>query len=151
MNSNLSADNMLSQLEYFTNMYQPVMAEMQKRVSSSNNFTSEVNNIKTFIQNRHKNVYNFLKTDLELTGETASVDLAVNDAKGGKLLVEGIAVNAKSGKWSGTFFTDYKVTVKAVPAEGYTFSGWTGATGSGDTITVTPGQASGITANFTKR
>ena len=151
MNSNLSADNMLSQLEYFTNMYQPVMAEMQKRVSSSNNFTSEVNNIKTFIQNRHKNVYNFLKTDLELTGETASVDLAVNDAKGGKLLVEGVAVNAKSGKWSGTFFTDYKVTVKAVPAEGYTFSGWTGATGSGDTITVTPGQASGITANFTKK
>jgi hypothetical protein len=151
MNSNLSADNMLSQLEYFTNMYQPVMAEMQKRVSSSNNFTSEVNNIKTFIQNRHKNVYNFLKTDLELTGETASVDLAVNDAKGGKLLVEGVAVNPNSGKWSGTFFTDYKVTVKAVPAEGYTFSGWTGTTGSGDTITVTPGQASGITANFTKK
>ena len=151
MSSNLSESNMLSQLEYFTNMYQPVMAEMQKRVSSSNNFTSEVNNIKTFIQNRHKNVYNFLKTDLELTGETASVDLAVNDAKGGKLLVEGVAVNPNSGKWSGTFFTDFKVTVKAVPAEGYTFSGWTGATGSGDTITVTPGQASGITANFTKK
>ncbi|MBQ5989471.1 MAG: CotH kinase family protein [Oscillospiraceae bacterium] len=151
MSSNLSESNMLTQLEYFTNMYQPVMQEQQQRIGNSNNFTSEVNNIKTFIQNRHKNVYNFLKTDLELTGETASVDLAVNDAKGGKLLVEGVAVNPNSGKWSGTFFTDYKVTVKAVPAEEYTFSGWTGATGSGDTITVTPGQASGITANFTKK
>ena len=151
MSSNLSESNMLSQLEYFTNMYQPVMQEHQQRIGNSNNFTSEVNNIKTFIQNRHKNVYSFLKTDLELTGETATVEASVNDAKGGKLVINGVAADTKNGKWSGTYFTDYTVTIKAVPAEGYTFSGWTGAQGSGDTITVTPGQASGITANFTKK
>jgi len=151
MNKNLSQENMISELDRFTKMYEPVMTEQEKRIGNQSNFRNEVNNIKTFIQNRSKNVYNFMKTDLSLTGDTAAVNLAVNDSQGGTLLVNTITADMKNNKWSGTYFTDYPVTVKAVPAEGYVFAGWEGVQGSGDTITVTPGQAQNITAKFTRR
>lgn len=150
MNKNLSQDNMLSELERFVNMYSPVMEEQNRRIGNQNNFNSNVNDIKTFIQNRHKNIYSFIKTDLELAGNTAEVNLAVNNAQGGTLQVNTITADMKNGSWSGTYFSDYPVTIKAVPAPGYRFAGWEGASGSGDTITVTPGQAQKITANFTR-
>ncbi len=150
MNRNLSQENMLAQLEKFTGMYQPVMEEQNRRIGNQNNFNSNINDIKTFIQNRHKNMYSFIKQDLELAGDTAEVSLAVNDSNGGTLVVNTITADMKNNRWSGTYFTDYPVTVKAVPAEGYRFAGWEGAEGSGDTVTVTPGQAQNITAKFTR-
>ncbi len=140
---------MLAQLDVFTKMYEPVMQEQMKRIGNSNNFSSNVNDIRTFIQNREKYMYSFLKTDLGLKGDTAKLELGVNDSQGGTLIVNTITADMNSNQWSGTYFTDYPVTITAVPAEGYRFAGWEGAEGSGNTITVTPGQAKKITAKFT--
>lgn len=150
MNKNLSQTNMLEQLDRFTKMYEPVMQEQMKRIGNSNNFSSNVNDIRTFIQNREKYMYSFLKSDLSLTGDTAELELSVNDSNGGTIRVNTITADMNSNQWSGTYFTDYPVTLTAVPAEGYRFAGWEGAEGNGETITVTPGQAQKITAKFTR-
>jgi uncharacterized repeat protein (TIGR02543 family) len=151
MNKNLSQENMLTRLDEFKKMYEPVIEEHMRRVSTSSNFNSEVSNIRTFIQNREKYIYNFFKSDLSLSGQTADINLAVNDAQGGALVVNTITADMKDNKWSGTYCTDYPVTITAVPAEGYVFDGWEGAEGEGESITVTPGQAQQITARFTKQ
>ena len=36
--------------------------------------------------------------------------------------------------WRGSYFTDYPVTVTAVPAEGYRFVGWQGDCESEETV-----------------
>jgi len=150
MNKNLSQENMLSELDRFTKMYEPVMNEQESRIGNSSNFRNELNNIKSFIQNREKNMLTFMKNDLNLTGQAAEISLSVNDSTGGTLMVNTISADMKDNKWSGTYFTDYPVTVKAVPAEGYVFSGWEGIEGNSDTITVKPGQAAEIKAKFTR-
>ena len=39
------------------------------------------------------------------------------------------------GSWTGKYYTDYPVTVTAVPADGYEFVGWSGSvTSNSDTI-----------------
>lgn len=151
MNKNLSQKNMLSQLDIFTKMYEPVIEEHMRRVGNSNNFRSEVSNIKTFIQNREKYIYSFMKNNLSLSGQTATLNIAVNDAQGGSIIVNTITADMTDNKWSGTYCTDYPVTITAVPAEGYVFSGWEGAEGEGASVTVTPGQVQQIKASFTRQ
>lgn len=149
MNKNLSQENMLSELDRFTKIYEPVIQEHMARLGGSNNFNTEINDIKTFIQNREKNIYSFFRTDLELSGETAQLNLAVNDSNAGTIQVN--TITATGSQWSGTYCTDYPVTLTAIPAEGYTFTGWSGgADGNSATITVTPGRAETITAQFSK-
>ena len=75
----------------------------------------------------------------EVTLETAcmtgvSYDGAVSDEAGGTVLLNTIAPDFEKGVWRGSYFTDYPVTVTAVPAEGYRFVGWQGDCESEETV-----------------
>lgn len=48
------------------------------------------------------------------------------ETQGGTILLNTITPDLRDGEWRGTYFTDYPVTVTAVPAEGYRFVGWQG-------------------------
>ncbi len=75
----------------------------------------------------------------EITLETACVtDVSYSGAPlgeaGGTVLLNTIAPDFEDGVWKGSYFTDYPVTVMAVPAEGYRFVGWQGDCESEETV-----------------
>ena len=53
--------------------------------------------------------------------------------------------------WAGTFGRGDKITLTAVPEDGFVFSGWSGAVSSSDlTVTVSVWEAEELTCSFTK-
>lgn len=48
------------------------------------------------------------------------------DEKGGTILLNTIVPETENGEWKGSYFTEYPVTVTALPDEGYRFVGWQG-------------------------
>ncbi|MCL5096827.1 MAG: lamin tail domain-containing protein [Candidatus Omnitrophica bacterium] len=102
---------------------------------------SGVQEIKDYAAQRAANFAAELSSDL---GVGTTVPLTLNhDPLQGIVLVEGVPVEPSTFE----LFRDIPFTLKAVPAPGYAFSGWTGTTG-GDSITVTLSAAQAITANF---
>lgn len=59
-----------------------------------------------------------------LSGTPETVTLSVNDAGAGTVTLNTITPDLSDGSWSGTYYTDYPVTVTAVPHEGYEFVRW---------------------------
>ena len=64
-----------------------------------------------------------------LDNGTAEVTVTVQNADKGQVVINTLAVPSES--WGGTYFKDVPITIHAVPNEGATFTGWSGAiTGS---------------------
>ena len=69
------------------------------------------------------------------------------------IIINSVTPQLTDGKWCGNYYTDYPVTVTAVPAPGYSFSGWTGnVMSSNETLTfmLTANELNELTACFTK-
>lgn len=96
----------------------------------------------TYATTRAANVHAEIATQL---GVATAVDftLGISDPAHGSFLVDGIPVTASTFK----LFPNIPITLRAVAAPGYAFTGWTGATG-GETVTITPLGGETVTAGF---
>ncbi len=103
---------------------------------------SNIQQIKDYATQRAANFYGEVSSQLGI-GAAVDFTLGVNNAARGSVLVQGVPVEASTFK----MFPNAPFTLKAVPAPGYVFSSWTGATG-GDNLSVTLTGARTITANF---
>ena len=86
-----------------------------------------------------------LAEEFSLQGTLETVNLEVNDREGGTILLNTTTPNLSDGSWNGKYYTDFPVTMTAVPAEGYRFAGWEGSVQSGETIIEVPLENGGIT------
>ena len=78
-----------------------------------------------------------LAEEFQLTGTLQPVTIHSDDPSMGSVTVNTSAIDLTSGSWSGNYFTDFPITVTAVPHEGYRFLGWKGAADSSDsTLTI---------------
>lgn len=59
-----------------------------------------------------------------LSGTLETVTLSVNDTDAGTVTLNTAAPDLTEGSWSGSYYTDYPVTVTAIPNEGYEFVRW---------------------------
>ncbi len=66
----------------------------------------------------------FMAREFELSGTEETVTLSVNDPAYGTVTLNTVTPDLTSGTWSGTYFTDYPVTVTANAAPGFSFSYW---------------------------
>lgn len=103
---------------------------------------SNIQQIKDYATQRSANFYGEVSTQLGI-GAAVDFTLAVNNAVRGSIMVQGVPVEASTFK----MFPNAPFTLNAVPAPGYVFSSWTGASG-GDNLSVTLTGARTITANF---
>lgn len=80
----------------------------------------------SFFLKRFDYVTTYLAEEFQLSGTLEPVEISVNDPAGGSVIVNTSVINLSDKSWSGKYFTDYPITVTAVPNEGYIFVGWEG-------------------------
>lgn len=77
-----------------------------------------------FFPARTEAVTGYLAEEFGLEGTKETVRLSVNDAEAGTVTLNTIEPDLSEGEWSGTYFTDYPITVTAQAGNGYRFVGW---------------------------
>lgn len=121
------------------------------RYDSAQYYHSKIDQLANFLDGRYQAFPDIMKSAMGL-GDTANVEISLSDGSKSGIVVN----NSKpdmSGTFKGKYFTDYPVTVTAVPAEGERFVRWeyTGCSVSGtdsETVTVRFGRDCSLKAVF---
>lgn len=88
-----------------------------------------------FFEKRFDYIVPYMAEEFDLTGTLEKVTLKVNNSNGGTIRLNTTTPDLSKGSWTGRYYTDYPVTVTAVPEEGYEFVGWSGSVTS-DSATI---------------
>ncbi len=112
---------------------------------SMSNWYDEIEVLTDFAAERLPVLTNHLKLRFNLEG-TFELSASVSNPQHGRIEICGVGVPAS---FSGPYFMNVPVTVKAIPADGYTFNGWEGASNSGNNeIELNLSSDASITAYF---
>ncbi|WP_313805897.1 CotH kinase family protein [Flavobacterium sp.] len=99
---------------------------------------------------------NHIRSKFGITGSDRTITLDVSDVAQGFVKMNTIDIlgstpglNANPYPWSGQYFNNVPVKIKAIPYNGYQFSHWSGASSSTNAeITLTPTANLSLTAHF---
>lgn len=95
---------------------------------AESNLSKEISSVRTFYNNRFASITNHVKSSFALSGNLAKVTIQ-NDDSQGSITVNTITPQMKNGSWSGSYYTDYPITLTAEPKSGYQFAYWETSTG----------------------
>lgn len=111
-----------------------------------------LDSMRDFYANRFAYAVTDLAEVFGLTGKLSQIRLECPDGQGGSLKVNTVFPDLEGGVWEGQYFTDYPVTVTAIPEEGYSFAGWNGdLTSEQESVTIeVPEQGIKLSATFEK-
>lgn len=111
---------------------------------------------KKWVENRYNYFPTLLAKTLDLKS-SKTYKLTINTTEGGTVTVNGhypyyTASKDGTSTWDGTYFEGYKLSLEAVPDEGYEFVGWSGGyDGTSAKIKASPKSAFTLTAQFKKK
>lgn len=92
---------------------------------------------RTYFEDRFAWAAGYLAQEFNLTGTLETVTVTTENPQMGSVQVNTSVIDLEDGTWSGQYFTDYPITLTAIPNDGYEFSGWKGAqNGTSASITV---------------
>lgn len=120
--------------------YDSVSSMMDSYLAASGTSLSAKENdfYRTFFKNRPSCIVPHLAAEFGLTGTSETLTLRQNDIAGGTLVLNTAKPDLTNGQWQGQYYTDYPVTLTAIPREGYRFVRWEGSIDSREaTIQVT--------------
>lgn len=130
-NYNFAPDSTDKVIEYYRETYRQQILDTCERFYASlfiqpngmNRFDSECDVIANFYRNRFTYAADSLKNALGLGGSLKNVTVK-NNAKQGSVTVNTITPDFSGNKWSGQYFSDYSITLKAEAKSGYKFVKW---------------------------
>lgn len=79
---------------------------------------------KEFFRKRPDYINSYLAETFGLTGTLTDVTLKINDAAAGSIRLNTVTLALTAGSWTGRYYSDYPVTVSALPDDGYQFQYW---------------------------
>ena len=85
-------------------------------------YSSKLQDLNSFMSKRYISILDLMRKIFDLK-QPSKLTLSTSDAALGTVLVNGRELNLSSS-FNGMYFPDMTVTVTAVPAEGYKFTGW---------------------------
>lgn len=89
--------------------------------TSRTKINDEYNTITSFYNNRYNNAAQQLRNALGLSGNMNTINVENEPIKGTVMLN---TVSIEDNSWSGKYYSDYDITLKAEPKQGYRFSHW---------------------------
>ena len=92
----------------------------------------EMKNFGDFFERRFEYIVPYMAEEFGLTGTLEEIVLEVSDPEGGTIQLNTTIPDLSEGSWRGLYYTDYPVTVTAVPNDGYIFEGWSGDVASAE-------------------
>ena len=147
LNTSLKGDEAASRVDAVADRVRPAMEAQYDRWCGEpvSNWESDVAYAHTFASTRAAALRNQIKTHLGLSGE-AAILLRTEPTSAGTFQLTAVEVEPP---FTGTFFLGVPVTITAVPADGYVFSGWSDASlGDDPTIVVELDGPTTFTAKF---
>jgi len=118
VNTNFQYENVLAVLDAYGNS--------GKNFLSGNGGTQSRKYYEEFFAERAQYIVPFMAEEFALSGTQETLTLEQNDPGAGILQLNTIQPDLSAGQWTGQYYTDFPVTVRAIPAEGYRFVGWEG-------------------------
>jgi uncharacterized repeat protein (TIGR02543 family) len=115
---------------------------------SKGNWEYEVDRMKVWAERRVSQVRNHIINQFSLPGTKS---ITVNTLPPGSGIIKVNTIYPDYYPWTGVYFTNVPIELKAIAKEGYIFTGWTGDLVSGDEIiSVNPTANFSFTAQFEK-
>ena len=115
-------------------------------INSMEEWDANIGVVREFAQQRPAYVTQHIMTQFNLSG-TERINLHVSDPGHGKIQIS--SLSPEQYPWSGTYFTNVPIPIRALPAAGYRFIRWEGdIVDDQDSITINPSRDLSITAVF---
>lgn len=129
-NNNFSQENTKTIIDKFKNNYGQYILDTFERFYSTSlsgakgeqKLRTEYETITSFFNNRLNYASDSMKRALGLTGQLGTLN--VNNDTGGQVTVNTAKIKKEQKQWTGKYFSDYEVTVKAEPDDGCSFYRW---------------------------
>ena len=102
--------------------YDTVCKKMES-VSSLINAETEAD-WKEYFEKRPAYINEYLAETFSLSGVLTDVTLEISDASAGEILLNTVTPDLTTGSWTGSYYSDYPVTVTALPKDGFRFKNW---------------------------
>lgn len=135
-NNNFNSSRVDSLISELSSYYKDFASDTMKTFYGKDNFSSELSKVKSFFDSRYNNIVSSMKSALKVSGDLVSLTVK-NDSQYGSVIV---GTTRADETYTGRYFSDCPVPVRAVPKEGYAVSGWKlsdGQTISGDEVQIT--------------
>lgn len=127
LNSNYSEKQALTKLNDMVEIYLPYVQRHINRwglyKGDIGRYMREINNMRIYAKLRPSFVRRHIQSYFGLT-DPKRLDLSISGE--GSITVNTISIGAYDVPWTGYYFKEIPVVLRAVPAEGYRFEGWTG-------------------------